>query len=295
MRVPIANKMLYFKATLPHLAWEVRLVQLLEGHRPACTPELIAADPGRGWMITCDAGKPMSTLVNSVEDLRVFEPVLPLLAGLQKEWLGRQDELVALGLFDRRIERLPDQFERLLADRSALMIGPPFGLEEEQYQKLREIVPSYRKMCGRLLEYAIPQSLHFDDMHTNNIFQGEDRTGASRVTFQDWGDSAASHPFCSLLIFLRAVSDRANLPEEATATPEGLPAPLLRLRDSYLEAWEEYETRTHLVEIFNLAWRVGMVSRALSWYDSLAGLPVAFRPDYRYTVPAWLGEFLAAM
>jgi hypothetical protein len=237
----------------------------------------------------------MSALVNSVEDLRVFEPVLPLLAGLQKDWLGRQDDLVALGLFDRRVERLTGQFERLLADRSALLIGPPFGLEEAQYQKLRSILPTYREMCERLLGYAIPQSLHFDDMHTNNMFLGEDRSGAPRVTFQDWGDSAASHPFCSLLIFLRAVSDRANLPEEATATPEGLPAPLLRLRDIYLEAWEAYETRAHLVEIFNLAWRVGMVGRALSWYDSLDGLPEAFRPDYRYTVPAWLGEFLLTM
>jgi hypothetical protein len=91
------------------------------------------------------------------------------------------------------------------------------------------------------------------------------------------------------------MSELVNLPDAATQTPEGLPPALARLRDVYLEPWQRYDSHTGLVETFNLAWRVGMVSRALSWHRSIRTLPEPYRQEYRYTVPAWLSEFLLSV
>lgn len=85
------------------------------------------------------------------------------------------------------------------------------------------------------------------------------------------------------------------MPDEATATPEGLPPVLQRVRDMYLEPWQSFASQADLVAAFNLAWRVGMVGRALTWQEVIAAMDEAYRPEYGYYLPAWLGEFLLTM
>jgi hypothetical protein len=289
MRVPTPEGLCYFKAAMPLDAFEPALIQALAAGMPDCLPEVVAADLERGWMITRDAGTSLRARLHSPEDLRLLDPALPRLAQLQMQWLGRADELLALGLLDRQVETLPALFERLAADREALMVGQPSGLSKTQHARLLAEVPRYAALCQRLAAFPMGSSIHYDDMHTSNIFlRGE------RITFIDWGDSTVSHPFCSMLIFLREIADRAGLPEESTQTPEGLPPVLARLRDIYLEPWQVYETRANLIEAFNLAFRVGMVGRALTWNTIIPALDEPHQAEYRYTVPAWLGDYLLA-
>lgn len=295
MHVPTSGGVYFFKAAVPELAGEVRLTLALAERTPGCMPEVAAADAERGWMLTRDAGTPLRELLKTPEDLRLLDPVLPLLVEVQMAWLGRQDELIALGAADSRVETLPDRFARLAEDRAALMVGEADGLSEAQHRQIAAAVPRYAELCARLLSFRIPQSIHYDDMHSGNIFLRVEDEAAPRITFNDWGDSCASHPFCSLLIFLRAMSDLMGLPEDATEKPENMPPMLARLRDAYLEPWQILDTRANLVETFNLAWRVGMVARALSWQGAIQMMPERCRADYRYTVPAWLGEFLLAL
>jgi hypothetical protein len=287
MRVPMSDGKCYFKANMPLLSFEPVLTHALRAGSPDCLPEILAADLARGWMLTYDAGTPLRALLNSSEDLPLLDPILQRLALLQIEWLNRPGEIIALGAFDRRVETLPGQFEKLAADREALMVGLPDGLNEAQYQQLLASAPRFAELCRRLAKYSISNSIHYDDMHTANIY-----LSGEQFVFGDWGDSATGHPFTSLLIFLRQISDAIGLPEEATQTPEGLPPVLARLRDVYLEPWQAYETRTKLTEAFNLAWRVGMVSRALTWNAIIHALDEPLRPDYRYAVPAWLEGYL---
>jgi hypothetical protein len=87
---------------------------------------------------------------------------------------------------------------------------------------------------------------------------------------------------------------RSGFPDEATEAPERMPAALNHLRDVYLRPWQRYESPERLVEIFNLAWRVGMVSRALSWREFARSLEEPRRADFHHFVPAWLGEYLLA-
>lgn len=295
LHVPTNDGMYFFKASMPRLAFEPALTLALRRYHPDVLPEVVAADPESGWMLTRDAGTPLRQTIHAPADVDRLAGILPRLAEIQQKWLGRDQELLGLGVFDRRVEALPEKFERLAASRESLLVGRERGLDESQYARLLAVIPRYADLCVRLREYPIPNSIHYDDMHTGNLFLRENEFGQVRLTFWDWGDSAVGHPFFSLIIFLRQLGEAIGLPDEATDTPEGLPPVLQRVRDMYLEAWQSFASQADLVEAFNLAWRVGMVGRALTWQEVIAAMDEAYRAEYAYYLPAWLGEFLLTM
>lgn len=295
MRVPTDGGLLYFKASYPLSAFEARITPILARDHPDVITPVIAANLERGWMITRDAGQMLRALLKEPADLRILEPAMPRFARVQLDWAGRAGELLALGALDRRLEVLPGKFQDLLSQRDLLMSGE-YALTEEQYNRLVAGLPRYTELCEQLAGHGIPNALHHDDFHDGNIFvqAGEDGADAPRITFSDWGDACAAHPFSSLLIFMRSLNDRVGFPEAATEKPESLPPELARLRDLYLEPFILYEPLPALREAFNLAWRVGMVARALSWKETIDSLDEPYKSKYAYTVRAWLGEYLVS-
>jgi aminoglycoside phosphotransferase (APT) family kinase protein len=174
---------------------------------------------------------------------------------------------------------LPGRYEQLLTDIAALLLDRPNGLSTEATRRLRQFSPQFRAMCEQLAGYGIPETLHHEDFHDANIFVRNDH-----YTFADWGESGVAHPFCTLLVTSRVIAWRLELEENA---PE-----LVRLRDIYLEPWTYYESRENLIAAFKLAYRVGMVCRALTWRRVTAGVGEPFKSEYADAVPGWLQEFL---
>ncbi len=129
--------------------------------------------------------------------------------------------------------------------------------------------------------YGIPETLHHEDFHDANIFVKN-----GRYTFADWGESGVAHPFFTLLVTLRSIAYRLNL---AFDGPE-----VLALRDVYLESWTDYGSLAELREVADLAARVAMPARALTWYRILAAAPEAQQAEDAGAVPGWLQEFLQA-
>jgi hypothetical protein len=292
LRTPTAGGFVFFKASIPLLVREPALTQMLYSRRPDCTLPVLAADLARGWMLVPDGGPLLRSFLKTPDDLRRVDQLLPSFAELQIELTGHLEELLPRVPFDRRMDRLPGRFEQLLADRTALQVGQATqGLSENQMLRLQRLLPRFREMCAQLAAAPIPPTLHHDDFHDANIFGGWD----DHLVISDWAESCVTHPFFSMLIFLRSVASRVGLPDEATDIPEALPPLLTRLRDMYLEPWQRFDTHKNLVAIFNTAWRVGMVNRALTWQEVVSGLDPAHQPRYRYAAPAWLGEFLTLM
>jgi hypothetical protein len=104
------------------------------------------------------------------------------------------------------------------------------------------------------------------------------RDGAPLVI--DWAEAAIEHPFCGLVNTFRGLVDRWGF--EAGA-PD-----LLELRDGYLEPWTIFAPFSRLTDLFELAYPLGMLSRALSWDRLLAEVPVHERREFDHFVPAWL-------
>lgn len=290
LRAPTLDGFIYFKAAIPLLAREPALTQVLYRLRPDCTLPVLAADLERGWMLVPDGGPLLRASLHTLEDLGRVEGLMPLFASLQIDMIDHREELPRLVPFDRRPELLPDMFEELLSDLPAMRIGDEDGLSQDQHRRLLALAPRYRDLCDRLAAGPIPSTLHHDDFHDGNIFSDGE---GQRFIISDWGESCLAHPFCSLLIFLRSVVDRVGIPYEDVDIPEAFHPTLARLRDLYLEPWQRFAPHAELVEIFNLAWRAGMVNRALTWHA--IDLSDPDHVEYSSAVPSWLGEFLTLM
>lgn len=290
LQAPTEKGTYFFKATLTVLSHEAALTQALYNWEPDRMQTVLAADPQRSWMLMPDESPMLRALIQSPADLHHWEKILPLFADMQRKMISRQEELLALGMLDRRLEGLTAQFEKLLEDRDAMLIGTEDGLSEEQYRKLRDLVPAYAEMCARLAAAGIPDTLHHDDFHDANVFVPN-----GRYAFSDWGESCVTHPFFSMLVTLRSICYKFDWPYGSGEHNYQWAPEILRLRDLYLSSWADYGSTADLLETFRLAWKVAMVNRAITWHRVVSHLPAEHRVKHAYGAPAWLGEFLDAM
>jgi hypothetical protein len=279
LRVPTSAGDLFFKANAAPHRFEARLLAILERAHPGHVPELLAADPERGWLLMRDGGSRLRELVRSPADLGRWEDVLPAYAELQLAVVPHVDELLAAGVPDQRLAVLPGLLERVLGDEDALLLGRPEGVTAVQRDRLRALLPEYAAACGRLAAYGIPETLQHDDLHDGNVFVRD-----GRYLFFDWGDSCVSHPFHTLVVTLRQVAHRLELP------PGG--PDLLRLRDAYLEPFAGHGSPEELFEAADLAHFTGTAARGLAWHRFVAAREPEFRGEDAEALPYGLKRLL---
>jgi Phosphotransferase enzyme family len=279
LTVPTTGGLMYFKATAPYLSYESALTDFLSSNRPDVLPDLLATDHQRGWMLMHDSGTPLRSFIIAEKSVDRWHEIMPLYAGLQKELIPRIDEMLSLGVPDRRLDSLPDKFARLVKEEVSMLVDQPESLTADEYRRLQASLGDFEKMCLKLDSVGIPATLHHDDFHDGNLFiQNE------RVIFTDWGESAITHPFFTLVVMLRGVENSLDLQPDA---PE-----LSLLRDWYLCQWTDYAPLKELQSVVKLAERIGLVNRALTWHWVISHLPEEVRPAYVMAVPSYLTEFI---
>ena len=67
-----------------------------------------------------------------------------------------------------------------------------------------------------------------------------------------------------------------------------------RVRDAYMEPWTEFETWESLLVAYDLAYKLAMLTRALSWNHRTGSLSNKYKELYAELVPGWLQDFLIA-
>ena len=278
LRVPTSDGDFYFKALSPLHLFEAALTEALARWTPDRVTELVAVDEGRGWMLMRDGGTRFREVLRGTADLRHWERVLPLYAQLQIDVAPHREELLALGVPDQRLYRLPGDFERLLDERDLLLTGEE-ALTADEHERLRALVPDVAAMCERLAAAGLPETLQHDDFHDGNVFVQD---GSYRVF--DWGDSCVSHPFHTLVVTLRSIAHRLDLEPGA---PE-----LVRLRDAYLEPWAPFADADSLGVAFEIAYRTGTIARAVAWHRFVSAREDASSEEDASSVPYGLRLFL---
>ena len=279
LQVPTSDGDLFFKASWPDSDFEPALTALLAAGWPERTAEPVAIEPGRGWMLTRDAGTRLREHIRSAADLRHWETLLPAYADLQIALAPRVEQLLALGVPDMRLPTIPALLEELLDDSEALSLDLPDGLTSDELRRMRESLPELRALCVELAAYGIPETLQHDDFNDGNVFV---RRGTH--VFFDWGDACVSHPFHTLVVTLRSVAMRLDLEPGGTE--------LLRLRDAYLEPFGVFAGPDALRDAFELAYRVGTIGRALAWHRYVKGSDPRYRAEVADAVPYGLQRFL---
>jgi Phosphotransferase enzyme family len=182
-----------------------------------------------------------------------WESLLAGYARLQRDLVPHAAEMLALGVPDLRPSAMP-------AHLKALAIPPAVAA----------YLPTLLELCAEMADGAIPPSLQHDDLHDANVF-------TSGHIF-DWGDASLAHPFGTLLVTLR-VAERLGQDTD-------------RLRDAYLEPWNDLASRAQLLREAQIAQQVAKVGRALSWQRALAGSSPEVVATWEDPVSGWLEELL---
>jgi thiamine kinase-like enzyme len=230
-------------------------------------------------MLMRDAGTPLRHFVRTEKSIARWRDVLPLYVELQKAMAERTTHLLALGVMDRRLTQLPEMFENLIADEIAMLLDQEESLTSEEYARLKNYGSEFARMCEKLASFGIPESIHHDDFHDANIFiQGD-----GRIILTDWGESAVTHPFFTLVVIMRSVDNSIG----TDFSPESE-----QVRDMYLQYWTSYAPINELRTIVKLAQRIGYINRALTWKMSLENMPEELRAEYAIAVPSYLKDFI---
>src|SRR3954469_13949763 len=151
MRVPTGEGPVWFKATVPVLAHEAGVIQVLAGALPEAVSILLAADLETGWMLLEDAGDRLREVIDHDPDetLRRWEAVLPLYAELQRAAAPRLDALLAARIPDFTLAAIPRLYEGLLADEAPLRTGDE-ALTDDQLEALHALAPRVAEICAEL-------------------------------------------------------------------------------------------------------------------------------------------------
>lgn len=268
---------LYFKGTIPVFKHEAAVTATLAAWFPDYLPQVVAVDAERGWLLMEDAGISLRELAKQTGQPPVLDTMLRNFATLQQQAAPRVEELLAAGLPDWRLDKLPGLFQSLLADTDYLMIGHKDGMTAEHYARLCAFAPEVEALCQQLATYNLPQTLHHDDFHTGNTTLKD-----GHYRFIDWGESYLCHPLCSLLIVLRYAKFVNKVDEAALA----------HIQQTYLECWTDYEPMPRLEAAFRLAAHLTGLTRALSWYIITKGVAPHEQAEYMDRTPYWLLNFL---
>ncbi len=273
MRVSTDKGIVYFKAVPGYFAYEPPMTQIIHLYAPTQTPPVLAVDEQRLWMLMRDAG----TVMRGERDPKRWEAMLPLYAQLQMKLINHVDELLAVGVPDGRLMKLPQVYKRILADKELLLLGQEKGLPMHEYEQLLSMTPQVEEMCAKLASYNIPETLHHDDLHGNNVlWNGE------TYIFFDWSDCAITHPFCSLFIVLRVAKFVLKFDEETQN----------RLITAYLMPWTRYAPMEQLREAFAIAHRLGALLRSWTYYYLIKNLEPSMRGELEDGLPYFLRVFL---
>jgi hypothetical protein len=279
LRVPTADGVVWFKACHPSHGFEPALTLELARLRPERIIEVLAVDLERGWMLTGDAGTRLREQLASADDVARWEEVLAAYAGLQLEAVDHVERLLELGVPHDGLAQLPARFRHVLGDHELLLVDREDGLDAGQHERLVASVPDVERLCAELAAAGIPETIQHDDLHDGNVFVRD-----GHYLFFDWGDSCVSHPFHSLVVTMRQLVHRLELP------PGG--PDILRLRDAYLEPFVRFAPRSELVEAAELAHDTGTASRSLSWNRFIRAREPEFRFDDEDAVPYGLKRLL---
>ena len=257
LRVQTSAGYVYFKALPPGLEHEVGLTFHLSTNFPEHCLRLLGHNSRRGWMLTLNGGESLHDSITPELAKTVWPPLLTGYAELQVQCAAQVQELLALGVPDRRLSQAANIFDQSLA------LAPRFlgleGFSAAELDKFSSLRPWVLSQSDKLASLGIPESLQHDDLHDRNILLRDGRT-----TVFDWGDACISHPFFSLRESLFSIAESLAL------AYLGDPPELDVFRDAYLAPWTSFAPRDVLLEAVHLAKSLSVLPPIVGWVSSVA-------------------------
>lgn len=174
LRIPTSAGPVWYKEVPPLFAHEGRVTGWVSEVVPGSVPEVIGYGPG--WQLTTEMPPPRRPPIG-----HPLDAIVPI----QVASAGRLDELLAIGVPDRRPTGLPGAIAAL-SERADLLAA-------DEMTALRRVVPLLERTSRRLDGLDIsPTLVHGDVSPTNS------RSTDHGWVYIDWTDACVSHPFVEL-------------------------------------------------------------------------------------------------
>ncbi|MEV5498622.1 aminoglycoside phosphotransferase family protein [Nonomuraea fuscirosea] len=261
LRTPTDRGDLFLKAVLPRLAHEPDITRYLASLRIAPFATITAISPDDRWWLAEDFGGVDGWAV-STEQRRAC---LMQLVMVQRETIGRGDELIAVGCVPLTPASLADGVRSILA-RDDIWRAPKLpknldrALSGEEADRLQALTPYLVECAERLDEAAIPATIVHRDFHLGNVVVRDDE-----ILLHDWSFATLTDPLFDLASWLLDASE----PDAASYL------------DAYFDAWADTVTP----ERMRSAWRVAKPLAAVVEMMKLIELADIVGPDHDFN---WL-------
>lgn len=275
MKVGTDKGDVYFKATPPFMAHEGRIMRAVAERSPLLLPAPLAVDARRGWLLMSDYGDDM---LHECPNIARWEDALRMFAQAQVEQVERVDGWLSLNIPDRRLGRMVEMVDPLIASCERMLSGGTTGLSESEINSLRSLSMPLKLMCARLAQYAVPHTVVHGDLGGNILI----RDGG--YTFFDWTDVCVSHPFFEMATISGAYFDESVLKDNPDAE--------IRLRDAYLEPWAAVMPKERLVEAFEASRPLGALHQAMTYVWILTNISPDARPELEGGLLHWVRNLL---
>ena len=239
LRLETDGGRVFFKAVFSIFRHEPVVTAQLSARHPALTPELLAIDEGRGWMLMTELrGSPIGD-----QDVSRWGEGLRAAASIHKAWIGHDAELFSLGAHDRTLSAL---------ERDIATTLDAIELSSEDRRRLEASLPTFARASAELGGGAVPETLVHGDLHPWNVMAAEEG-----VRIFDWSDSCVSYPFFDLATYLERTDD-----EQARTA----------LLAAYLEVWSDTAPIGELRALAECAQPLSLVHHSISYLGILDAL-----------------------
>ncbi len=181
---------IYLKQTPELLALEANIIKILQEQFQAPVPEIITHNLELNCFLMKDAGKPLREILKKQFDMSLLCQAIAKFITLQTAVAKNVDVLIESFVPDWRLDKIPDLFMQLLAEKDLLLED---GLSEIEIDKLKKLAINVADLCKKLADFSIKQTLVQPDFHDNNILIKD------KITLIDLGEIVISHPYFSLI------------------------------------------------------------------------------------------------
>lgn len=252
VRFATSDGYIYLKHTPKLLALEASITQILHDQFRASVPEIIANNAELNCFLMKDAGRPLREILKKQFDAALLCKAIDQFTSVQLAVADHVTIFLDLGVPDWRLDKLPDLYQQLLAQKDILRAD---GLSEVEMSKLEMLLPMVYNLCKKLSDYSIKQTIVQCDFHDNNLLID---AISQKITLIDLGEIVISHPFFSLVGCLRQAKFHHALTDKDDAT--------LQLMDACLKNYITFGSKKHISDAFAIAQILWFIYEPLAQY-----------------------------
>jgi Ser/Thr protein kinase RdoA (MazF antagonist) len=186
--------------------------------------------------------------------------MVAILVRLQREWVGRERELLEIGAPDWRAPALVEAIQSVVDRTASSLVG-------RDQSSIAAFVADLPARFAEIAACGLPDTLVHGDFHPGNV-----RGDGSNLVLLDWGDCGVGHPLLDETAFL------ASIPRASIAT----------VRRRWHRLWREAFPGSDPDRAARLLAPIGAVRQAVIYQRFLDNIEPSERPYHQADPAVWL-------